>query len=132
MTNLELSRIILELVGGKSNVTGATNCMTRLRINLRDYNLVNMEQLQQLEGVLQVIQMVNLHIVLGPGKARKVTELSKEAAGLAVMSTDSDWQDNKANLRSGQKQGPVKTALKTVGDIFVPLKIGRASCRERV
>ena len=38
MTNQELSLRILELVGGKGNVTGATNCMTRLRINLRDYN----------------------------------------------------------------------------------------------
>ena len=36
MTNQELSSKILELVGGKSNVTGATNCMTRLRVNLKD------------------------------------------------------------------------------------------------
>ena len=121
MTNLELSRIILELVGGKSNVTGATNCMTRLRINLRDYTKADIEALKSLDGMLQVIQMENLHLVLGPGKARKVTELFKEAAGLAVMSTDSTWQDNKAALRSGLRQGPVKTALKAVGDIFVPL-----------
>ena len=31
MTNQELSLKILELVGGKENVTAATNCMTRLR-----------------------------------------------------------------------------------------------------
>ena len=69
MTNQELSLRILELVGGKGNVTGATNCMTRLRINLRDYNLARIEELKRTEGVLQVIQMDNLHIVLGPGKA---------------------------------------------------------------
>ena len=122
MTNQELSRKILELVGGKSNVTGATNCMTRLRVNLKDYNKADIEGLKATEGVLQVIQMDNLHVVLGPGKAKKVTDLFKEEAGVAGgMSTDSNWQDNKAAMKAGQKQGKVKTALKAVGDIFVPL-----------
>ena len=122
MTNQELSSKILELVGGKSNVTGATNCMTRLRVNLKDYNKADIEGLKALDGVLQVIQMDNLHVVLGPGKAKKVTDLFKEEAGVAGgMSTDSNWQDNKAAMKAGQKQGKVKTALKAVGDIFVPL-----------
>ena len=122
MTNQELSSKILELVGGKSNVTGATNCMTRLRVNLKDYNKADIEGLKATEGVLQVIQMDNLHVVLGPGKAKKVTDLFKEEAGVAGgMSTDSNWQDNKAAMKAGQKQGKVKTALKSVGDIFVPL-----------
>ena len=122
MTNQELSSKILELVGGKENVTGATNCMTRLRVNLRDYNKADIEGLKATEGVLQVIQMDNLHVVLGPGKAKKVTDLFKEQAGVAGgMSTDSNWQDNKAAMKAGQKQGKVKTALKAVGDIFVPL-----------
>ena len=121
MTNQELSSKILELVGGKSNVTGATNCMTRLRVNLKDYNKADIEGLKATEGVLQVIQMDNLHVVLGPGKAKKVTDLFKEDAGVAGMSTDASWQDNKAAMKAGQKQGKVKTALKAVGDIFVPL-----------
>jgi PTS system sucrose-specific IIC component len=37
------------------------------------------------------------------------------------MSTEADWKENKAAMKAGQKQGKVKTALKTVGDIFVPL-----------
>ena len=121
MTNQELSLKILELVGGKENVTGATNCMTRLRVNLKDYNKADIEGLKATEGVLQVIQMDNLHIVLGPGKAKKVTDLFKEDAGVAGMSTDSSWQDNKAAMKAGQNQGKIKTALKAVGDIFVPL-----------
>ena len=34
MTNQELSSKILELVGGRSNVVSATNCMTRVRIHV--------------------------------------------------------------------------------------------------
>ncbi len=123
MTNQELSLKILELVGGKENVTAATNCMTRLRVNLKDYSKADIEGLKKTEGVLQVIEMDNLHVVLGPGKAKKVTDLFKEACGLVggAPSTDKNWQDNKAAVKAGQKQGKVKTVLKTVGDIFVPL-----------
>ncbi len=122
MTNQELSLKILELVGGKDNVTAATNCMTRLRVNLKDYDKADIEGLKKTEGVLQVIQMDNLHVVLGPGKAKKVTDQFKSDAGLGEgMSTESSWQENKAAMKAGQKQGKVKTALKAVGDIFVPL-----------
>ena len=122
MTNQELSLKILELVGGKENVTAATNCMTRLRVNLKDYDKADIEGLKATEGVLQVIQMDNLHVVLGPGKAKKVTDLFKADAGVGeAMSTEASWQDNKAAMKAGQKQGKVKTALKAVGDIFVPL-----------
>ena len=122
MTNQELSLKILELVGGKENVTAATNCMTRLRVNLKDYDKADIEGLKATEGVLQVIQMDNLHVVLGPGKAKKVTDQFKADAGVSEgMSTEANWQDNKAAMKAGQKQGKVKTALKAVGDIFVPL-----------
>ena len=122
MTNQELSLKILELVGGKENVAAATNCMTRLRVNLKDYAKADIEGLKQTEGVLQVIEMDNLHIVLGPGKAKKVTDLFKADAGVAEgMSTEASWQENKAAMKAGQKQNPVKNALKAVGDIFVPL-----------
>jgi len=122
MTNQELSLKILELVGGKENVTAATNCMTRLRVNLKDYSKADIEGLKATEGVLQVIEMDNLHVVLGPGKAKKVTDQFKLDAGVSEgMSTEADWKENKAAMKAGQKQGKVKTALKAVGDIFVPL-----------
>ena len=121
MTNPELSRKILELVGGKSNVTGATNCMTRLRLTLRDYTRVDTEGLKILDGVLQVIQMDTLQIVLGPGKAKKVTDLFRDEAGISSLSTSTGWQNNKAAVKAGQPLGRVKTTLKSVGDIFVPL-----------
>ena len=122
MTNVELSRKILELVGGTGNVSAATNCMTRLRVTLRDYQKADIEGLKDTDGVLQVIQMDNLHIVLGPGKAKKVTDLFKEEAGLnPAVSTGSTWQDNKSAIKAGQQQGRLKSALKSVGDIFVPL-----------
>ena len=122
MTNQELSLKILELVGGKENVAAVTNCMTRLRVNLKDYDKADIKALEAVEGVLQVIQMDNLHVVLGPGKAKKVTDQFKTDCGLTGgPSTENNWKENKAAVKAGQKQGKIKGALKSVGDIFVPL-----------
>ena len=53
MTNQELSRKILELVGGKSNVVSAVNCMTRLRIQLKDSSLAQIDELKKAERLFQ-------------------------------------------------------------------------------
>lgn len=38
---MEMSKIILEGVGGKDNVVSIGNCMTRLRLEIKDHTLVN-------------------------------------------------------------------------------------------
>ena len=83
MTNQELSKKILELVGGKENVISAFNCMTRLRINIKDNSKVNVTELKQLDGVLGVVKDSTLQVVLGPGKAKKVCDLFVKDADMA-------------------------------------------------
>lgn len=122
MTQQQLCEKIISLVGGRENIIAVANCMTRLRVDLRDYGLADIEGLKATETVLGVIQSDNLHIVLGPGKAKKVTDLVKAECGLLDMaSAENSWQENKRIIKSGQKQGKLKLALKSVGDIFVPL-----------
>ena len=55
MTNQELSLKILELVGGRENVNSATNCMTRLRIHVKDDGAIQDEALKGVEGVLGLV-----------------------------------------------------------------------------
>lgn len=50
--NKQIARSVLELVGGASNVTTATNCMTRLRLTLKDNNLADIEKIKKVKGVL--------------------------------------------------------------------------------
>ena len=122
MTNQELSRKILELVGGKSNVHSATSCMTRLRLQLKDPALADIDAQKQTEGVLGVVEDATLQVVLGPGKARKVCDLFVVDAGIpGGMSTDNNWQENKAAMKSGQKDSPMKKALRTIANIFIPM-----------
>lgn len=123
MTNQELSRKILELVGGKENVASATNCMTRLRVTLKDNSKADVQGLKNTEGVLGVVEDATMQIILGPGKARKVTDLFKADAGLGAggTSTDKSWEENKAAMKAGQKQSKLKDALRLIANIFTPL-----------
>ena len=122
MTNQELSRKILELVGGKSNVISAANCMTRLRIQLKDNSKAKIAQLKATDGVLGVVEDATLQVILGPGKAKKVCDLFVVDAGVQNgMSTDNDWQSNKAAMKAGQKDSPLKQGLRTIANIFIPM-----------
>ena len=55
MTNEELVRAALEKVGGKSNVLTATNCMTRLRVRVKDDAKIDDEGLKAIEGVMGIV-----------------------------------------------------------------------------
>ena len=115
MTNEELVRAALEKVGGKSNVLTATNCMTRLRVRVKDDAKIDDEGLKAIEGVME--------IVVGPGKCRKCADICRDMGipADAAASTANDWQTNKAAVKAGQKQSKVKELFKTFGDIFIPL-----------
>lgn len=54
--NKKIAQEVLEAVGGKDNVTSATHCMTRLRLNLKDMGLPNEETVKNINGVLGVVQ----------------------------------------------------------------------------
>ena len=43
--NKQIATDVLELVGGAENVSVATNCMTRLRLTLKDNNKADVEKL---------------------------------------------------------------------------------------
>ncbi len=121
-TNKELAGKILELVGGKENVMAATNCMTRLRIRLKDISKVKMEELKNTDGVLGVVGSDTLQVVVGPGKAKKLADIFVEDFGILQDSAvTEEWQDNKASMKAQQKKGPLKTGLETIAGIFIPL-----------
>ncbi|MBP8713857.1 MAG: PTS transporter subunit EIIC [Lachnospiraceae bacterium] len=126
MTNEELVQKILGNLGGKANVVSATNCMTRLRINVKDDAQIQEEELKEIEGVMGVVHDRSgyLEVVVGPGKCRKCADICSDMgipSTAAVTSTSNDWKTNKAAVKSQQKTNPVRNALKIFGEIFVPL-----------
>lgn len=50
--NKKIAEDVLAAVGGASNVTNATHCMTRLRLNLKDKSIPNDDEVKKIKGVL--------------------------------------------------------------------------------
>ncbi|MDU4326935.1 MAG: PTS transporter subunit EIIB, partial [Clostridium celatum] len=123
MTNLELAKKIVELIGGKENVIKVANCMTRLRVNVKDENLINTNQLKSTEGVLGIVQNGDyLQIVLGPGKAKKVADICIEDLNLPKESLKAgEWKENKAAVKGSQKESKFKKVINVIANIFIPL-----------
>lgn len=122
ITNKELSVRIIELLGGKENIINVNNCMTRVRIQVKNRGEVRLDELKTVEGVLGVVEAETIQIVVGPGKAKKVADILNEDLDLyGQPHVTEDWQSNKQEIKKGQKQSKLKSALETIAGIFVPL-----------
>lgn len=122
MNNLDLAKSIVKSLGGKDNINKSFNCMTRMRSEIKDTSKVNEEELKNIDGVLGLVKEGNSYqVVLGPGKAKKVTDEAINYFGLSRDSKDTDWEENKKNIKAGQKNGAVKGTLKLIADIFIPM-----------
>lgn len=59
-----LSRIIIQNVGGKSNIAGLTHCVTRLRFKLKDESKAQTDILKETDGIVTVIQSGGQYMVV--------------------------------------------------------------------
>ena len=107
MTIQELVQSILKGVGGRQNVVTATNCMTRLRINVKNDGAIDEAALKGIEGVMGIVhdRPNYIEVVVGPGKCRKCSDYCKElgipaAADAATATAGGDWKANKAAIKN--------------------------------
>ncbi len=111
-------------LGGTGNILSVTNCMTRVRTMVRDEALVDEAGIRGLKDVMGLVhdRAGSYEIVVGPGKSKRYAdqchEMGLPAGGGPEMV---DWKRNKEELKSGQKDSRIRSALKLLGDIFVPL-----------
>ena len=82
-----LAASVVELVGGKANISFLTHCVTRLRFNLKDRGLVNLVEIKKVPGVLGAQWSGDqLQVIIGQAVADayeavcKKTGLAKQAA----------------------------------------------------
>ena len=119
---------MVELLGGKENITSNAACMTRLRVGIKDMSLVKMEELKKSEGVLGVVESDTIQIVFGPGKVNKILEEFYQITGLAKGQAEETnveelAQKNKAEQKAKHDK-PVQRFLKKIANIFVALLPG--------
>lgn len=110
MSKEKLSESILELVGGRANVSSLVHCMTRLRFNLVDENLVDEERLKKLDGVLGIARNGGqFQVVIG----NKVSLIYKEISEIL-------GRTNK-EIKGKEKGSMLNIVLDNVAGIFTPM-----------
>lgn len=112
---------MIRSLGGNENIASFANCMTRLRVSVRSEELVNESAIHEIPDVLSVVhdRPCRYEIVVGPGKSKQYADLCRTLCGTVAereQKTDADPHQTKP-----QKKQYIRTALKTLGDIFVPL-----------
>ncbi|OIN28887.1 N-acetylglucosamine-specific PTS transporter subunit IIBC [Vibrio barjaei] len=75
-----LTHQYIEALGGSDNITEVDNCITRLRLSVKDSGIVDKEKLKQLgaAGVVPVGKN-GIQVIIGLGKVDKVAEQMKVA-----------------------------------------------------
>ena len=121
MTNAEIAKNLVELVGGKENIKSVANCMTRCRLELRDYSKSDIEKIKKSEGALGVVNAEGqLQIIYGPGKVNKVTAEVSKIVGKPVALGEDAVKATKEKLKA-KNDTKFKNILKKLGNVFIPL-----------
>lgn len=130
MSDKELSEKLLELLGGKGNVTSNAACMTRLRVGVRDASKVDVAGIKALDGVMGLVESDTMQVVLGPGKVNKVLEEFSKLTGIAKgevvedLSVTDAAAENKAAQKAKYEHKPVQAFMKKIANVFVALLPG--------
>lgn len=107
---------IYDGIGGKQNLISAAHCATRLRLVIGDNDKCDKETVEEIDGVQGVFfASGQMQIILGTGTVNKVYDEFIKIAGIEGSSKEEVKQAASA------KQNIFKRAIKTLGDIFVPI-----------
>ncbi|UZW14878.1 glucose PTS transporter subunit IIA [Clostridium pasteurianum] len=116
---LNISKEIVEYVGGVENIQGVAHCATRLRIVLEDKSKVKTEKIEDVELVKGVFTVGDqLQIIFGAGLVNEVYSVFSKYTGTENMSL----ADVKS--KSAEKQNPLQKAIKSLSDIFIEIMPG--------
>ena len=101
--NHQIAADVLPLVGGAENVTIATNCMTRLRLTLKDNSKADLEGLKKVKGVLGAqFSGSQLQVIIGQNVPKVLAEfvaISGVKQGDAVDENLDDAPKEKIQLK---------------------------------
>ena len=125
-----LARIIIQNVGGKSNIISLTHCVTRLRFKLKDESKAQTDVLKDTDGIVTVIQSGGQYmVVIGnhvPQVYDAVCAVGHITPGGAVN------EDGTAAEGGGgapkEKFNPVNAFISIVTSIFTPWLGVLAAC----
>ena len=113
MGNKELALAILAAVGGEANVDNVYHCATRLRFTLNDNQEADKKAVEELEGVITVVESGGMFQVVIGNNVNNVYEALVENSHLGTT-------DEATKSEKGKKQGLLNAFIDTIAGVFAP------------
>ena len=114
---------ILKEIGTSENVVSAAHCATRLRLVIKNNDVVNKKAVEDIEGVKGVFfASGQLQIIFGTGIVNHVYSEFSKLTGQQKVSKEELKKAASAN------DNKFKQLIKTLGDIFVPIIPAIVAC----
>lgn len=110
---------IIKNIGGSSNISYATHCMTRLRIDLKDQSKVNVENTKNIEGVLGCqFSAGQFQIIIG----QHVDAVYDEFSVLANISNSNKTNNNEISEKNKLKISDIpKKIMDAISGCVTPI-----------
>ncbi len=111
----KMAREIIEKVGGKENISSVTHCATRLRLIVKNRDIIDDGKVTEIEGVKGVFYNAGQYqIILGTGVVNRVYD---ECCAMDIsVSTKEEIKELKETNKN-----KLQKAVRTLGDVFVPI-----------
>lgn len=114
MSNKDLSKQIITLVGGEGNVNSVFHCATRLRFKLKDNSKANKAALEKTPGVITVVENSGqFQVVIGNNVSQVFEQIMKE--------TSLQDAEKSGNDESSESTGVLGKAVDIISSIFSPI-----------
>lgn len=126
----ELAEKILELVGTAENITYATHCMTRLRLEIKDQSIVKVDEIKNIPGLLGAQWSGGqFQIIVGPDVPKLYAEVCNKA-GLAMQAAVNENLDApKEKLTFKKVGGKIMDYLAGSITPLIPAMLGAGLCK---
>lgn len=124
MTDQEIAKNIVDLVGGTGNIVSAQHCATRLRIVVADKDKIKVKEIEDLDKVKgSFFNSGQYQIILGTGLVNRIYDetakiISSAGAGQIAAKSEGKDQDEQKKVVYGNK---FQRAIRMFSDVFVPI-----------
>lgn len=115
-----LARIIIQNVGGKSNIISVAHCITRLRFKLKDESKANKEVLESTDGVIKVMQAGGQYQVVIGNQVNDVYDAVLEVGHLAAAGAVDEEGNAVEETSGGGKKSPVSLLVDVISGTLQP------------
>lgn len=113
----KIAEDIIKNVGGKENIESLTHCFTRLRFILKEENRANKPKIEQLEGVISVVQAGGEYQIVCGAKVEHIYNALIQILDMDQLSnTNTETVKHKKTAKQIGNQ-----LLQTITQIFTPL-----------